>query len=123
MIQTPDDSAYESRRRTEAQGALLAAESEEPAGGSHPVAAAPLRWLVLFTFSLVSAQQQIAWVLPGALQPNFVQVFAVSEQTVQLLTNYGCFFFILFAIPAAWALDRLGCRLPVLACAARGGAS
>ena len=95
MLQTTE-SADESRRRTEAQGALLLAE--EPAGGSHaghdadggqpsPVAAAPLRWLVLFTFSLVSAQQQIAWVLPGALQPNFVQVYAVSEQMVQLLTN------------------------------------
>lgn len=116
MMQAPDDkSAAE-------QGAALlqGAEDDGDAAVGLPAvqAPSPLRWLVLLTFSLVSAQQQIAWVLPGALQPNFVHVYGVSEQMIQLLTNYGCFFFILFAIPSAWALDRLGCRLPVLACAA-----
>ena len=80
--------------------------------------AAPLRWLVLFTFSLVSAQQQIGWVLPGAVQPNYLSVYGFGEDTIQLLSNYGCIFFIVVAIPSAWALDRLGCRLPTLACVA-----
>jgi hypothetical protein len=76
------------------------------------------RWLVLLTFSLVSAQQQIGWVLPGALAPNYTGVYGMGEDTIQLITNYGTFFFIAFAIPSAWALDRLGCRAPVLACVA-----
>ena len=115
MLQ-PDE---EERRAGAAQqgASLLGAEAPADDGAAGAAAASPLRWLVLLTFSLVSAQQQMAWVLPGAVQPNFVAVYGVSEQTIQLLTNYGCFFFILFAIPSAWALDRLGCRLPVLACA------
>ena len=87
-------------------------------GGGAGAAPSPLRWLVLLTFSVVSAQQQIGWVWPGAIQPNLQAVYGLDEDTVQLLINYGSIFFIVFAVPSAWALDRLGCRAPVLACVA-----
>ena len=79
-------------------------------------AVAPLRWLILLTFSLVSAQQQLGWVMPGAVQPNLTAQYGFSEQVIQVLEAYGCIFFIAFAVPSAFALDRLGLRAPVLAC-------
>ena len=53
-----------------------------------PTRASPLRWLVLFTFSLVSAQQQMGWVLPGAVSPNFEAVYSMSPDTIQLISEW-----------------------------------
>ena len=98
-----------------ASEALLLAEV---ASAASAVAPSPMRWLVLLTFSIVSAQQQISWVIPGAVVPNFQAIYGFSLDTIQLLENYGTIFFIVFAVPSMWALDRLGCRAPVLACVA-----
>ena len=112
-----DDAAAAAAADADADAALPLLD-RATAASLHASPPSPLRWLVLLTFSLVSAQQQMGWVLPGAIQPNFVAVYGVDEDTIQLLENYGTIFFIVFALPSAWALDRLGCRVPVLACCA-----
>ena len=89
----------------------LLADSE----GAAP-ALSPGRWWVLAMYTLLAANQGMTWVLPGALGPNFTQVFQVTGDTLQLFLNYGCFLFLLVAIPCSWALDKFGVRLPVLAC-------
>ena len=55
-----------------ASEALLLAEV---ASAASAVAPSPMRWLVLLTFSIVSAQQQISWVIPGAVVPNFQAIY------------------------------------------------
>ena len=76
----------------------------------------PWRWLILFTFSLMGAIQGMVWVIPGCLAANFQHVYGLNEDMVQLLTNYGCIGFILVAWPSMWAIDRFGCRVPILVC-------
>ena len=77
----------------------------------------PYRWLVLFTFSLMAALQGMVWIVPGSLAPNFQEVYQLDQGTVQLLLNLGCILFVAAAWPSMWALDRLGCRAPILSCA------
>ena len=88
----------------------------EPLLPPQKYAPSPLRWLVLFSFSLMGALQGMVWVIPGALAANFQAVYGMGQDTVQLLTNYGCIFFIVLAWPSMWALDRFGCRVPILVC-------
>lgn len=86
------------------------------ASDSSPYVADARRWLVLFTFSLMGVLQGAVWVIPGSLSASFSHVYGMNEDTIQLVTNYGCIGFILVAWPSMWALDRFGCRVPVLAC-------
>lgn len=100
-------------------GDIGAAESASlNVGAAEPLSypAHPWRWLILFTFSLMGAIQGMVWVIPGCLAANFQHVYGLDEGMVQLLTNYGCIGFILVAWPSMWAIDRFGCRVPILAC-------
>ena len=39
-------------------------------------------------------------------------VYQISDDTNHLLLNYGPIFYVLFAIPFMWLIDRHGCRAP-----------
>ena len=93
---------------------LIAGGEADAAGGAH--AASPGRWWVLATFTLMAAQQGMCWVIPGAFAPNFQLVYGMGPDTVQFLLNMGCWQFILFAVPSAFLLDRVGLRVPTLLC-------
>ena len=72
------------------------------------------RWWVLCVYSIFAALQGMVWIIPGTFQDNFLNVYGMDGNAVQLVTNYGCFLFVVAAWPSMWALDRWGTRTPVL---------
>ena len=72
------------------------------------------RWWILACYSLVAALQGMAWVVPGTLAPNYLLVYGMDQDIIQLLANYGCIGFILVAPLSMWALDKFGSRSPVI---------
>lgn len=101
---------------------LLAAKEENKAESEVPLLSISRYWVLLVYF-LYATLQCMTWALPGALQPQFESVYGMSQDTVQLCLNYGCYGNLLLMIPSMWALDRFGLRLPVLTCIAVCAAS
>ena len=62
--------------------AAFAAAERGAARAPQKYAAHPLRWLVLFTFSLMGALQGAVWVIPGCLAANFAGVYRMDQDTV-----------------------------------------
>jgi hypothetical protein len=81
------------------------------------------RWWVLLLYTAYSSLQCAAWATPGALQPQYMAEYSFSQNTMQLLLNYGCFGNIVFMLPSMWVLDRAGLRVPIMACMAMTAAS
>jgi FLVCR family MFS transporter len=81
---------------------------------SPPRPISPGRWYVLSCYTLVAALQGMGWVIPGTLAPNYALVYGTTSDGIQLLENYGCIFFILFAPLSMWAIDKYGSRIPVI---------
>ena len=68
------------------------------------------KWWILATYSLVAALQGGVWSLPGTLEPALINIYGISNDTVQLLLNYGAIFYMIVALPTMWLLDRFGIR-------------
>jgi len=79
-------------------------------GGKRQPVTTPWRWYVLTTYTFMAAMQGMTWAVPGVVQPTMQAVYGVSADTVQLLLNYGPVFYLLFAVPTAWGIDRFGIR-------------
>jgi FLVCR family MFS transporter len=68
------------------------------------------RWFVLSTYTLFAAVQTMQFAIPGVIPITMSTVNGLSNSSIVLFVNYGCIFFVLFAIPFMWTLDRHGIR-------------
>ena len=69
------------------------------------------RWWTLATYSIIAGLQGGVWSVPGVLEPALINVYGITGDTCQLLLNYGPIFYLMFAVPTMWAIDRFGIRL------------
>lgn len=74
----------------------------------------PWRWWILATYSLLAGLQGATWGVPGVIEPSLQAVYGMSDDTVQLLLNYGPIWYLPFALPVMWHMDRHGIRGTVL---------
>ena len=81
---------------------------------SPPLVSSPWRWWVLATYSLMAANQGLTWSVPGTLTPTYLAVYGMSQDTVQLLLNYGTIFFLAAMLPVMYMIDRFGIRLATM---------
>lgn len=94
------------------------------------------RWWVLFVYSLFSFLQGMIWAVPGPISQNLEQLIPLDDTAIQLLVNWGPIFYLPFAAPFAWWMDRPGGIRPsvifsillvtvgqVLHCVARDGSN
>ncbi len=67
---------------------------------------APSRWWILTVFSVFAFVQGGVWAIPGPISQRYQDIYQVDGNTIQMLINWGPIFYIPFAVPCAWYLDR-----------------
>lgn len=71
------------------------------------------RWVVLFTFMLVSAINQLLWITFAPITSNASRYYGVSELSIVLLSMCFMIVYIVVSIPASWVIDTYGIRVAV----------
>jgi cyanate permease len=73
----------------------------------------PYRWVVLITFMLVVALNQLLWITFAAITDDAATYFGVSHLSIGLLSMSFMIVFIIVSLPASWVIDTYGMRVGV----------
>lgn len=73
----------------------------------------PYRWVVLITFMLVVAVNQVLWITFAAITSDAAAYFEVSHLSIGLLSMSFMIVFIFVSIPASWVIDTYGMQVGV----------
>jgi MFS family permease len=73
----------------------------------------PYRWVVLITFMLVVAVNQLLWITFAAITSDAAIYFGVSHLSIGLLSMIFMIVYIIVSIPASWMIDMYGLRIAV----------
>jgi len=71
------------------------------------------RWVVLLTFMIVIALNQLLWITFAAITTQAMQFYNVSELGIGLLSLSFMIVYIIISFPASWAIDTYGIRVGV----------
>ena len=71
------------------------------------------RWVVLLTFMIVIALNQLLWITFAAITTQAMQFYNVSELSIGLLSLSFMIVYIIISFPASWAIDTYGIRVGV----------
>jgi len=71
------------------------------------------RWVVLLTFMVVIALNQLLWITFAAITTQAMQFYNVSELSIGLLSLSFMIVYIIISFPASWAIDTYGIRVGV----------
>lgn len=73
----------------------------------------PYRWVVLITFMLVVAINQLLWITFAAITSEAAVFYGVSHLSIGLLSMSFMIVYIVVSIPASWLIDTYGLRIAV----------
>jgi sugar phosphate permease len=73
----------------------------------------PYRWVVLITFMLVVAINQLLWITFAAITSDAAAYYDVSHLSIGLLSMSFMIVYIIVSIPASWVIDTYGMRVAV----------
>jgi cyanate permease len=79
------------------------------------------RWVMLIAFMAVVAVNQLLWITFAPITLLATQYYKVSDLSIGILSMVFMIVFIIFSIPASWAIDKFGVRIAVGAGAALTG--
>jgi len=71
------------------------------------------RWVVLFSFMLVVAVNQLLWITFAPITSSAARYYGVSDLSIGLLSMSFMIVYIVTSIPASWVIDTKGIRLGV----------
>jgi len=71
------------------------------------------RWVVLLTYMLVTAINQLLWITFAPITSIAASHYAVSDLAIGLLSMSFMVIFIIVSIPASWVIDTFGIRAAV----------
>jgi MFS family permease len=71
------------------------------------------RWVVLLAFMAVVAMNQLAWLSFASITSDAAEYYGVSDLAIGLLSMSFMIVYIIFCIPASWAIDTWGIRVGV----------
>jgi sugar phosphate permease len=71
------------------------------------------RWVVLLSFMLVVAANQLLWITFAPITSNAASFYGVSDLSIGLLSMSFMIVYILISIPASWVIDTYGIRIAV----------
>ncbi len=71
------------------------------------------RWVVLLTFMLVVAVNQLMWITFAPITGSAADFYGVSDLSIGLLSMSFMIVYILVSIPASWVIDTYGIRIAV----------
>ena len=71
------------------------------------------RWVVLFSFMLVVAVNQLLWITFAAITSSAARYYGVSDLRIGLLSMSFMIVCIVTSIPASWVIDTHGIRVAV----------
>jgi MFS family permease len=73
----------------------------------------PYRWVVLITFMLVVAINQLLWITFAAITGDAATYYGVSHLSIGLLSMSFMIVYIFVSIPASWVIDTYGMHIAV----------
>ncbi len=71
------------------------------------------RWVVLFSFMLAAAINQLLWISFAPITSEAVEFYGVSDLRIGLLSMIFMIVYIIVSIPASWVIDTYGIRTGV----------
>ncbi len=71
------------------------------------------RWVVLLTFMLVVAVNQLMWITFAPITGSAADFYGVSDLSIGLLSMSFMIVYLLVSIPASWVIDTYGIRIAV----------
>jgi MFS family permease len=75
---------------------------------NEPIKVYPARWLVLAVFGIMGALTQVLWLTFAPITGPAAAFYGKSDLMIGLLSMVFMIVYIIFAIPAAWAIDTWG---------------
>lgn len=71
------------------------------------------RWVVLLAYMFIVAMNQLLWITFASITGDAAKYYGVSDLSIGILSLSFMIVFILFSIPASWAIDTYGIRVAV----------
>jgi len=73
----------------------------------------PARWVVLVSFMAINVMVQILWICYAPVASIAALAYGVKREHVDLLANLFMLIYLPVAIPASWAIDKIGFKKAV----------
>ncbi len=71
------------------------------------------RWVVLLIFMFVVAMNQLLWITFAPITSSAAAYYGVSDLSIGILSLCFMVVYIIFSVPASWAIDTYGIRVAV----------